>query len=200
MKDPYSILGVSRNASDDEVKKAYRELAKKYHPDNYADNPLSDLAGEKMREINAAYDQIVNERKHRGNSYNTNYNNANSPFADIRSLISQNKIEQAQELLDGVAVGNRNAEWYFLNGTVQYKRGWIDQAYTSFAAACRMDPTNPEYREAFARIQSQNSYGNNPYRSNGNMGGSCNACDVCTSLYCADCCCECMGGDFIRCC
>ena len=201
MKDPYSILGVSRNASDDEVKKAYRELAKKYHPDNYADNPLSDLAGEKMREINEAYDQIVNERKRRGNAYsNTNYNNANSSFADIRSLISQNRIEQAQELLDGVAVGSRNAEWYFLNGTVQYKRGWIDQAYTSFAAACRMDPTNPEYREAFARIQKQNSYGNNPYRSSSNMGGSCNSCDVCTSLYCADCCCECMGGDFIRCC
>ena len=58
MKDPYAVLGVSPNASDEEIKNAYREMARKYHPDNYADNPLSDLAGEKMKEINEAYDQI----------------------------------------------------------------------------------------------------------------------------------------------
>ena len=58
MRDPYEVLGVSKNASDDEIKNAYRALARKYHPDNYADNPLSDLASEKMKEINAAYDRI----------------------------------------------------------------------------------------------------------------------------------------------
>ena len=60
MNDPYQILGVSENASDEEIKKAYRELARKYHPDNYHDNPLADLAQEKMKEINAAYEQITN--------------------------------------------------------------------------------------------------------------------------------------------
>ncbi len=62
MNDPYQILGVSENASDEEIKKAYRELARKYHPDNYHDNPLADLAQEKMKEINAAYEQITKER------------------------------------------------------------------------------------------------------------------------------------------
>ena len=63
MKDPYSILGVSKTATDDEIKAAYRELARKYHPDNYTDdNPLKDLAKEKMQEVNEAYDKITKER------------------------------------------------------------------------------------------------------------------------------------------
>ena len=62
MKDPYSVLGVSQSASDEEVKKAYRELARKYHPDNYQNNPLADLAEEKMKEINEAYDAITKQR------------------------------------------------------------------------------------------------------------------------------------------
>ena len=70
MKDPYEVLGVSRNASEQEIKAAYRELAKKYHPDNYQNNPLADLAQEKMREINEAYDEIVKERSS-GRTYGT---------------------------------------------------------------------------------------------------------------------------------
>ena len=62
MTDPYKILGVSRDATDDEIKKAYRELARKYHPDNYANSPLADLAEEKMKEINTAYSDIQKAR------------------------------------------------------------------------------------------------------------------------------------------
>ena len=68
MSDPYKVLGVSPNATDDEIKTAYRELAKKYHPDNYAESPLADLASEKMKEINEAYDTIMNDRKARANN------------------------------------------------------------------------------------------------------------------------------------
>ena len=199
MRDPYEILGVGRNATDDEIKKAYREMARKYHPDNYAENPLSDLAEEKMQEINDAYDKIMNQRRGRKTSDNS-YGNQESAFPDIRRLITQGRFEEAQELLDGVPTQNRNAEWHFLNGSVLYKRGWFDGAYSDFATACRMDPTNAEYREAFNRIQRQTGGGyHNPYGSPSNMGG-CNGCDVCQGLICADCCCECMGGDLIRCC
>ncbi len=200
MKNPYSVLGVPKNATDEEIKNAYRELARKYHPDNYTDNPLSDLASEKMKEINDAYDAIMNERKGHTNKNSGSYNYSSaSSFPEVRSLINQGRLEEAQEVLDGVAPNMRDAEWYFLNGTVLYRRGWFDSAFTSFATACRMNPNNPEYQNAYrnAQRQSQNQY--NPYRSYGNAG-NCNSCDCCTNLICADCCCECMGGDLIPCC
>lgn len=68
MSDPYKILGVPPTATDDEVKSAYRALAKKYHPDNYAGSPVADLADEKMKEINQAYDTIMAQRKGRTTS------------------------------------------------------------------------------------------------------------------------------------
>ena len=60
--DPYKVLGVTPQTSDDDIKRAYRELARKYHPDNYVNNPLADLAEARMKEINEAYDMIMNER------------------------------------------------------------------------------------------------------------------------------------------
>ena len=194
-KDPYAVLGVSPTATDDEVKKAYRELAKKYHPDHYADSPMADLAQEKMQEINEAYDAIMNAR--RGGAAG---GQGASKFQDVRTLIAQGRLEEAQELLDGVTPERRDAEWYFLNGSVQYRRGWFDNAFTSFSTACRMEPGNAEYREALNRMNRYaGGFGQNPYRTGDNMGG-CSACDVCQGLLCADCCCECMGGDLIRCC
>ena len=71
MTDPYSVLGVSNTASDEEIKKAYRELVRKYHPDNYHDNPLADLAQEKMKEINEAYDTITKARSSGGGGYSS---------------------------------------------------------------------------------------------------------------------------------
>ncbi len=201
MKDPYEVLGISRNATDEEIKNAYRTLARKYHPDAYANNPLSDLAEEKMQEINDAYDKIMSSRKRGGGRSSGNTYTTGGNFADVRSLIASGRIEEAQELLDGVPVEKRDAEWYFLNGTVLYRRGWFDNAFTSFTTACRMDPSNPEYREALARMQrGRGGFQSNPYRSSGNMGGDCDACTVCQTLWCADCCCECMGGDLFRCC
>jgi thioredoxin-like negative regulator of GroEL len=188
MKDPYVVLGVSPNATDAEVKAAYRELAKKYHPDNYADNPLSELAQEKMQEINEAYDTIVRMRQNQANG------NSSSRYADIRNMIQNNRIQDAEMLLDGIPLVSRDAEWHFLKGSVLYKRGWLEDAYTHFTTACRLDPANGEYRTALNQMQMNRRTGG--YTTTPNVGG-CSGCDICSSLLCADCCCECMGGDCI---
>ena len=76
MTDPYEVLNVPSSATDEEVKKAYHALARKYHPDNYHDNPLADLAQEKMKEVNAAYDAIQRQRSGRTAGCAQNYGGA----------------------------------------------------------------------------------------------------------------------------
>ncbi|MBE6991199.1 MAG: tetratricopeptide repeat protein [Ruminococcaceae bacterium] len=199
MRDPYEVLGVSPSASEEEVKKAYRELARKYHPDKYVDNPLADLAQEKMKEINEAYDTIMKggnkSQYNSGNGYNRSYSGGSAQYAAIRSAINAGNLAFAEQQL--MAVSNRTAEWYFLMGSVYYRKGWVDEARKHFTTAASMEPNNMEYRQALARVQT----GGQAYRPAG-YGGMSNAstCDCCSSLLCADCCCECMGGDLIPCC
>lgn len=197
MNNPYEVLGVRPEATDEEVKNAYRELAKKYHPDNYSDNPLSDLAEEKMQEINEAYDAIIRMRRGGAKEGTRQQTTDSGRYTDIRNLIRLGRVIDAEMLLDGVPAPSRDAEWYFLKGSVLYKKGWLDDAHNHFATAHRMDPQNPEYRAAFNRMDQQRRTGG--YHA-APVGGGCNACDMCQGLICADCCCECMGGDLISCC
>lgn len=194
MRDPYAVLGISPQATDAEVKAAYREMARKYHPDNYSDNPLSELAQEKMQEINEAYDAIVRMRQGGGNGGRTG---GSSQYSDIRNMIRSNRILDAEMLLDGMPSATRDAEWHFLKGSVLYRKGYLEDAVRNFETACRMEPSNAEYRAAFNQMQMNRQTGG--YRTV-NQSGGCSGCDMCSGLLCADCCCECMGGDLIRCC
>lgn len=187
MTDPYKVLGVSPSASDEDVKKAYRDLAKKYHPDNYVNDPLADLAEHKMKEITAAYDQIMDMRR---GSQSFQGQNERSQYSDIRRMINQNRISQAEEILDGVPQYSRDAEWYFLKGSIFYTRGWLDEAYRHFNQAVQLDPNNQEYRMALQQMSWQRSHGASPQMS----GACCSPCGLCNSLICADCFCKCMGG------
>ena len=186
MKDPYAVLGVPKTASLDEVKKAYRELAKKYHPDNYINNPLADLAEEKMKEINEAYDAIVNS--HTSSSYSSggasgaySGRSTNATYAEIRRAISENNIMLAEQLLSQIPT--HDAEWNFLMGSVMLRKGWYDNARTYFQRAYSMEPNNPEYAEALNRMSTPGG--------GGFSGGMITPCDCCAGLMCADCLCDC---------
>ena len=190
MTDPYVVLGVSRTASDEEIKKKYRELARKYHPDNYANNPLADLAQEKMKQINEAYDAITKERAGGGAQYksytqpgNTSSGSASGPYRDVRSAIMAGDLARAEMILGSIV--DRNAEWHFLMGAVAYHRGWMDEASRYFRQAASMDPGNAEYRQAVAQMESQAS---NPF-STGNAAGldtvGCGSLCPCLALMAA---------------
>lgn len=212
MSDPYLILGVSRNSTDDQIREAYRELSKKYHPDFHQQSPLSDLAEEKMKELNQAYDEIMDLRRGNASYGNTGSSNqqsytgqssASPEFSEIRRQIQNGNLTVADDMLENSGT-TRNAEWSFLKGSVCYARGWLNDAYTHFSNAVRQEPNNAEYNAALnqmmqARRGNMNGMPNSPYRTNNTLGG-CSTCDLCTGLCCADSCCECMGGDIVPCC
>lgn len=215
MKNPYEVLGLKEGASIDEIKKAYRELVKKYHPDRYMDNPLSELAEEKLREINEAYDYLIknanntNQRQQQyqrqqqnqntGSGYYGGYSNNSQFVYQIKMMIQNGNFAQAQKMLDSMSV--RDATWNYLQGLLFLRRGWYDRANAHLRRAVEMEPNNMEYRDALSRVNTQfNGYRYNPNVYRGGYHQSPDMCSICTSLWCADSLCECCGGDLIGCC
>ena len=199
MRDPYEVLGVSRSASKDQIKAKYRELAKKYHPDNYVGTPLAETANEKMQEINEAYDAIMNGTA--GSSYSS-YSSGKSynDYTQVRDLMRRGALDAAEQILESMPQTSRDAQWYYLKGQINYQRGWTDQAFTYFATAHNMEPNNAEYRHAFENLSRQRTGGFRTSSRHNSSSANCDTCSICQGLLCMDCCCECMGGDCIPCC
>ena len=205
MNDPYEVLGVPRTATDEEIKKAYRNLARKYHPDNYHDSPLADLAQEKMKEINAAYEQITKERSGRGSTsggyrqstyggYGSQSYAGGTVLQQVRYAIQIGDLSRAEALLAGYS--DHNAEWNFLKGAVCYRRGWMDEAKRYYQTACQMDPGNAEYRQALEFMERGTE---SAYRPGGQPFGT----EVCGGNLCLPLCCLwtlCNGGGYWFCC
>ena len=198
MKTPYEILGVSENASDEDIKKAYYTLARKYHPDNFSSNPdMAELANEKMKEVNEAYDKI---KKMREEGYT-----GTSGYAAIRAHINSGRFAEAELTLEKIPASERTAEWHYLKSILLMRRGWTADAMHELGIARSMDPSNPEYERAKEEFDRRASSYNTGYAGSRRsyetrQDNADAACDCCTNLLCLDCCCECMGGDLISCC
>lgn len=195
--NPYEVLGIKPGASEDEIKKAYKELVKQYHPDKYVNNPLQSLAEDKMRDINAAYDTL---RKNGGSSNGgSNYNSSgdDAGLREARAFIQARNLAAAEAKLNSIST--HNAEWNFLYGVVLINKGWYDKGLEHLRTAVSMDPNNFEYRQTLNSFQQRsNGYSNNYYRTTGNTGAD--PCSCCLDLWCLDSICECFGGDIIGCC
>ena len=173
-KDPYKILGVSPDVTDDELKDAYRKLARKYHPDRYVDSDMKAVAEEKMKEINSAYEEIQQIRSgkapygnynnygsygHYGGfggygygSYSGSSNDSRYNYSQVRRNINNGNIAEAEAELNSINEGDRAAEWHYLMGCILIKRGYFVDAHRMISTACTMDPTNPEYRSTRDRL------------------------------------------------
>lgn len=213
MNNPYEVLGVYENATDDEIKNAYREKARVIQQGDYSNSSLSDIAEKRMKELDEAYDEIMAQRRS-GNSYSsqnsysggtysdTSYQNSSytpPTYQEIREKIRRNDLNAAQVMLDNIPEMSRIAEWYYLQGMIQQKKGWTNAAYENYTRAYTMDSSNPEYSRAY---QTMNNQRNGGYRTSTsrNADSECGFCNMCQGLICADCCCECMGGDLVPCC
>ena len=204
MNDPYKTLNISRYADDDEIKQAYRKLAKKYHPDRYQDSELAKEAAEKMKEINQAYDMILRERKNGNVSYQENsaydtynvyttsdsnqgknYYSEESVYDRVYTMIDEGRFTDAQAVLGGIPSTERDAEWYYIMGMMSYKSGWLEEAYNYTDTACRMDPTSEEYRTLYEKIASQRSGSEGGYQQSDRNGPDC--LDCLSGRMCAEC-------------
>lgn len=214
-KNPYEVLGISPSASNDEVKKAYRELSRKYHPDSYVNNPLADLAEEKFKEVQEAYDQIMKQRENGGrgaqysyggaynqsgygNSYSgsaTDGSEADLHFQAVRNYINARRFREALNVLAGIS--NRNAMWYYYSSIANMGIGNNLVAVDHAKQAAAMEPNNMEYVNFANQMQFRGQrYQNTGYGYGRQSYGTGN---LCCDLWCLDTMCECMGGDLCAC-
>ena len=213
ISDPYKVLGVSPDASDEEVKAAYRKLAKKYHPDL---NPGDEYAARKMNEINAAYDQIKNPQSQAdpfssygyggygsygySGAYSSQNDNERSEIVAARNYIRARHFNEALTALSGVPESQRDGEWYYLHAIASYNLGNRVAALESARRACQLSPGNMQYRQLLEQIESGAQYYDTTGQGFGFHGINLNGGNICLKLCIANLICNlCCGGRFYFC-
>lgn len=207
-KNPFVILGVDENATQAEVQEAYERLKNEYRQEIHVEGDGGKRAAKKLSELEDAYREVM-ERLSSGAEVKGIYEH-------VVALLKAKKIDEAQAALDKIS--ERDADWHYYQSAVYHAKGWYYEAKAQLDMAINMDPQNEKYKETMERMKQHDasSYGEtsggaasganagragyDTYEEMGRSRPRVDGSDCCMSLLCADCCCECMGGDLIRCC
>lgn len=182
MTDPYQVLGVSRDASTEEIKKAYRTLSRKYHPDANINNPNKAEAEEKFKQVQQAYKQIMEEKENGTSSYSSqgsyggsygsggyggsygnggyggNYGGYNygssTEDAELRAAANYLNNMRYQEAMRVLNnISRHNAQWYYLHAIANAGLGNNISAVQDAQTAVNMEPDNMQYRQLLSQLQ-----------------------------------------------
>ena len=206
MTDPYEVLGVSRGASDDEIKKAYRKLSRTYHPDANINNPNKAEAEEKFKQVQQAYKQIMDEREHgtygNGGSARNDYGNSEQEMRlqAAANYINSGHFREAMNVLNDIS--DRSGKWYFLHAIANSRLGNNINAVQDAEMAVKLEPQNLQYQQLLNQLQGSGQWysdmgsGYGYERSAGDLGKWCCEC-MAINAICNCCCC---GGRGFFCC
>ncbi len=205
MGNPYEVLGVSENASDEEIKKAYRRLSRIYHPDANINNPDRKEAEEKFKEVQQAYNAIMNKDTAGGFGQGASYygygnryqggftknadDNTNSRYVAAANFIRNGRYREALHVLSEVVL--RDGRWYYLSAIAMAGTGNVATALDYSRTAVEMEPDNTEYRQLYAQLSGTAEWYMHQrgfQMPTGNVGNTC--CELCMlNLFCNLCCC-----------
>ena len=210
--DPFVILGVGRDASQQEILEAYKAKRAELSEQMFQEGEAGAEAARQIRILDEAYQSAMEIKE----TENVVESDDTSIFSKVTDLIKSGDLEGAQSLLDQLSY--RGAEWHYHQARIYYSKKWYTEAKSQLQVAMEMDPSNAKYKRVYDRINEhanienkqaeQRTYSNiNTNESHrtygrGNAGDDAGSsiCSVCAALWCADTCCECMGGDLIACC
>lgn len=195
----YQILELAPNATEQQIKDAYINLAQKYTPDNYQAGPLKEEAEKKMTDLNEAFDTLMSYVRTGSSPYtatdSTNNNGQQAPtrYMAIRELINNGHPDEALAELGALSDAGTDAEWNFLMGSAYYAKGMLSNALRYFEQAVNLEPQNPEYQAALRNLNNtaNGQMPGNPYGTNTNASGAavnC-ACNTCLTMCCLNACC-----------
>lgn len=162
MKEYYDILGVSSNASDEELESAYKRLKDQYSRDRFLEGEAGNNAAKNLTKLETAYAEILSDRKYRKDG-----NTEKEDFSDIEKLIKNGNLSAAQAKLDDV--NDRTAEWHYLQSVVFYKKNWISESKKQLEIAMNMDPRNEKYADSYTKLKQKIDYNEKQFHS-GNIG------------------------------
>ena len=210
--NPFVILGVDKNATQSEILEAYKQKRAYYQAHVFDEGESGAQAASMLNQLDDAYQQAME----RAFESATVTGEGESAYEQVKQAIRSKDIETAQKLLDDMSY--RGAEWHYYQSVVFYEKNWLNDTKKQLEIALQMDPQNEKYQHALDNLKKKID-GSRPYDKEGAQGvynadstqtdrtytqrdgavadGICSACQA---LWCADCCCECMGGDLIRCC